>query len=149
MKEFKILNKIFLLLIGLFCYSLNNADDSYNYFLSVFSNLYEFNFPLVQLNRKKNCKKPWITQGLLKSINHKNKLYCIYIRYKNEANRKKYIDYKKVLTNLVRNNKKRYYDDVFKHTKRDIRKAWSHINEFLGRGKKIPYQMKYTMGKHI
>ena len=52
-------------------YSLNTADDSCNYFLSVFSNLYEFNFPLVQLSRKK--KKPWITQGLLKSINHKKK----------------------------------------------------------------------------
>ena len=65
-----------------FLYSLNNADDSYNYFSSVFSNLYEFHFPLVQLSRKKKCKQPWITQGLLKSINHKNKLYCIYIRHK-------------------------------------------------------------------
>ena len=121
-----------------FLYSLNNADDSYNYFSSVFSNLYEFHFPLVQLSRKKKCKKPWITQGLLKSINRKNKLYCIYIRHKNEANRKKYIDYKNVLTNLVRNNKKSYYDDVFKNTQRDIRKTWSYINDLLGRGKKDP-----------
>ena len=100
--------------------------------------MYEFHFPLVQLSRKEKCKKPWITQGLLKSINHKNKLYCIYIKHTNEANRKKYIDYKNVLTNLVRNNKKSYYEDVFKNTQRDIRKTWSHINELLGRGKKDP-----------
>ena len=100
--------------------------------------MYEFHFPLVRLSRKKKCKKPWITQGLLKSINHKNKLYCKYIKHKNEANRKKYIDYKNALTNLVRNNKKSYYDDVFKNTQRDIRKTWSHINDLLGRGKKDP-----------
>ena len=41
-----------------FLYSLTAADDSYNYFLSVFSNLYEIHFPLVQLSRKKKCKRP-------------------------------------------------------------------------------------------
>ena len=42
------------------------------------------------------------------------------------------------MTNLIRNNKKSYYDDVFKNTQRDIRKTWSHINELPGRGKKDP-----------
>lgn len=87
---------------------------------------------------KKKCRKPWITPSLLKSINQKHKLYHTYIKNQNEINRKSYVDYKNLLTNLVRQSKKDYYDNVFRTTQNDIRKTWSHINGLLGRGKKTP-----------
>lgn len=117
-----------------YLYTLVNAEESYNYFLSIFSRLYDIRFPIVKINRKRKCRKPWITQSLLKSIEHKYKLYYTYIKCKNERNKKKYLDYKNVLTNLVRKSKKDYYDKVFKNTQKDIRKTWVHINELLGRG---------------
>ena len=30
---------------------------------------------IVKFNRKKHKKDPWMTYGILKSVNHKNKLY--------------------------------------------------------------------------
>ena len=119
-------------------YNLFDVNVSYDYFNDIFSNLYNLHFPIVELSAKKKCRKPWITPSLLKSINQKHKLYYTYIKNQNEINRKRYVDYKNLLTNLVRQSKKNYYDDVFRTTQNDIRKTWSHINELLGKGKKTP-----------
>ena len=97
---------------------------------------YNLCFPLVETNVKKKCRKPWITLSLKKSINRKHKLYCIYIKNPNEANKKRYVDYRNILTNTVRLSKKRYYDNLFQCIRKDTKKTWSHINELLGRGKK-------------
>ena len=106
-------------------YNLFDANVSYDYFSDIFSNLYNLHFPLVELSVKKKCRKPWITPSLLKSINQKHKLYHTYIKNQNEINRKSYVDYKNLLTNLVRQSKKDYYDNVFRTTQNDIRKTWS------------------------
>ena len=59
----------------------NNADDDYNRFIVTFDDLYNECIPLkkIKSNRKKEPMSPWITKGLLKSINKKNKLSNISI----------------------------------------------------------------------
>ena len=61
-------------------YLLDNANDSYDHFIQVFTDLYNECFPVVQVTIKKKCNKPWITHGLLKSINRKHKLYNNYVK---------------------------------------------------------------------
>ena len=63
---------------------LNDKDpnDSYKKFLSEYSRLYNFCFPLKPL-KVKNCKRlssPWITKSLLVSVRKKNKLYRQLLR---------------------------------------------------------------------
>ena len=115
---------------------LDNANDSYDHFIQVFTDLYNECFPVVQVTIMNKCKKPWITHGLLKSINRKHKLYSNYVKRPNDNNKKKCIDIKNILVRTLRLAKQRYYYDLFQRVKSDIKKTWSHINELLGRGKK-------------
>jgi hypothetical protein len=55
----------------------NNANDDFNKFTNIFEKLYDECIPLKKCtaNRRKEPMSPWITKGILKSINKKNKLY--------------------------------------------------------------------------
>ena len=57
----------------------NNANDDYDKLILTFDNIYNECIPLKKCNgnRKKEPMSPWITKGLLKTINKKNKLYSI------------------------------------------------------------------------
>ena len=59
----------------------NNADDDYNKFIETLDTLYNECVPLKNalIIRERNQMLPWITKGLLKSINKKNKLYKQYL----------------------------------------------------------------------
>ena len=64
----------------------NNANDSYNKFINIFVKIYDECIPL----KKYKCQNktepmfPWISKGLLKSINTKNKLYKRYVQKPSE-----------------------------------------------------------------
>ena len=60
-----------------------DANSDYNNFLNKFNELYDECIPMKKskTNRKKIPQSPWITKGLLKSINVKNKLYKQYLLY--------------------------------------------------------------------
>ena len=65
----------------------NDAETAFHTFLDKFSRLYDEIIPLRQSTRstyKKTPRMPWITKSLLKSINHKNNLFCKYKRNPNE-----------------------------------------------------------------
>ena len=90
-------------------------------------------------NRRIN---PWITNGLIKSINHKNVLYH---SWKSTCNKKlpkgdeciyhKYKAYRKHLKYLINCTKKRYHSKKFDDTKGDSKKTWKLINELRGKSK--------------
>ena len=59
---------------------LEGVNEFYENFLQMFLDIYNVCFPLVEVATRKKCKKPWVTQGLLKSINRKHKLYSNYVK---------------------------------------------------------------------
>ena len=63
----------------------NNVYFSFNKFFETFNNLLQNHAPIKKLcnKDKKAMKKPWITKGILKSIEKKNQIYRKCIRTKN------------------------------------------------------------------
>ena len=59
-----------------------DPNEAYNDFKSEFSRIYEVCFPLKVIKGKQKNKfySPWLTRGLLKSINKKNRLYKNLVR---------------------------------------------------------------------
>ena len=88
----------------------NDANDDYNTFIEQFDKVYDECIPLKKctINRKKNPMSPWITKGLLKSINKKNKLYKQYIHSPTNGNLQKFKTYKNKLNILIRKSKRMY-----------------------------------------
>lgn len=93
--------------------------------------------PLHKMSNKeyKMRLKPWITKGILNSINRKNKLYNKYSKIKNQEIKKEIYDEYKILRNmvneLIRKSKKSYYKNFFVEHKNNIPKVWQGIKELV------------------
>ena len=90
-----------------------------------FVKIYDECIPL----KKYKCQKktepmfPWISKGLLKSINTKNKLYKRYVQKPSEERLNKFKTYRNKLNNLIRKSKKEYYNKKFESVKNNLRKT--------------------------
>ena len=89
----------------------NNANDDYNKFIETFDTLYNECVPLKKCtnNRRKEPMSPWITKGLLKSINKKNKLYKPYLHSPSNKGLQKFKTYTNKLNMLIRKAKRKYF----------------------------------------
>ena len=89
--------------------------------------------------KKLHKKSKWITNGILNSINKKDKLYktliqtdtnntVLYERLKTE-----FKEYRGGLRKTIRKAKRDFYIHIYNRHKNDIKKTWSLINETLNR----------------
>lgn len=108
----------------------NNAFDNFN---STFETLYNSSFPVqtVKVKLYYNQYKPWITKGILKSIQHKNKLYKKSLMENTPESKTNYKKYKNRLTNIVRNSEKSFHINRFEQARGNMRNTWKLINTIL------------------
>ena len=127
----------------------NNNYAIFNDILQKGQNLY---MPLrkVKFNKKKHRKSLWITQGIIRSINFRNKLYqklktlniddpmynTLHINLKT---------YNRILKKIIREAKKSYYETVLLKYKHDIKNTWIVIKELLNREKSIDCFPEFVM----
>ena len=113
-------------------------------FVAKLDEIYCSTFPVrIKYVGVKRLQKPWLTQGILKSIKTKShyfklsKLGLISI----DLNKK----YKNKLTYVIRAAKKMYYSRVFSECKSDLKRTWHHIRGCMGgnkpRGSGVDYLM--------
>ena len=62
-----------------------NVNRSFDHFVNTFNELLSFHAPIRRMSKqeKKLRSKPWITKGILTSINMKNRIHRKYCRTKN------------------------------------------------------------------
>ena len=126
-----------------------DADCDYNKFIDKFNELYDECIPLrkCSVSRRKVPQSPWITKGLLKSINNKNKLYKEYLQCPNESRNVKFKTYRNKLNNLIRKSKREYFYRKFKSTQNNIKDTWKNINNMIGRKKNNTQQSSFKMNE--
>ena len=85
-----------------------NVNIAYEVFIDGFTKLYNVHFPSYQISKSKKKKKrhPWITNGILTSIKHKNKLYRKFLRDRTDYNKHIFSQYRNKLTHIIRISKK-------------------------------------------
>ena len=78
----------------------------------------------------KRAKKPWLTNGILKSIrskSHKFKLYKLGLISKHVYNQ-----YKNRLTSVIRRSKNSYYETLFRNNAKNSKKIWANFRSLFG-----------------
>ena len=93
---------------------------------------------MVKFNKKKHKKTLWITVGILKSINRRNKLYkslkktqlnsISYATKKSNFNQ-----YRNRLGKTIALAKRMYYKTIFEQYKQDMKKTWAILSDILHR----------------
>lgn len=110
-----------------------NVDDSFKLIIKRMSRIVENNsFFRKKQKRFVLPRQPWMCKSLLKALKKKNKIK--YKLNKNPLNvllKNKYLKYKNTLNDLIRREKRNYYEDQFKKFDGNIKKTWSLINKVL------------------
>ena len=90
-------------------------------------------------------KKPWITKGILKSIEKKNRIYRKCIRTKNSTKKEElhnfFKSYSNSLNNIARLSKENHYKTIFEDNKNKLNKVWEGIKEIININKKNTQQI--------
>ena len=105
---------------------------------SVYKELYDrwFLHEKVMSCKHVHVKSDWITPGLAKSSETKNKRYTEWRKTRTNKNWNNYLDYRRKY-DLARNKLKYdYYNKKFSDCKSDTKKVWGLINKVLGRKKR-------------
>lgn len=124
----------------------NNPHSAYTSFLEKYTKVYNTCFPLKRTKTKYNVNnKPWLSKGLLKSINRKNKLYKKYLSSPNPNSESCYKNYKNKLNHSLRIAKRLYYEKKLIDSKSNIKNTWKILNEIINkknRKSKLPSTFK-------
>ena len=132
--------------------NIHNTDPNHNYEIlerSLIETQSEC-FPdrVVRFNNKKHKKTPWATQGILNSINQRNRLYKRLKQTKTdapsyEAKRTSFNKYRNLLKKTITHAKCVFYKNLFDRYKNDMRKTWSIISDTLN--KKVKHSIPDIM----
>ena len=138
-----------------------NADsnENFNLFMQTFSTLKEKYLPKrrVKFNKRKHRKNPWLTQGLLNSINAKDKLYKLLLQTPTDSPNYQQLKtnvktYRNIIRRTIIHAKRDYYRKTFNQFSDNIRKTWQIINDTLNRkrrSKDFPLEFILSNGKII
>lgn len=109
----------------------DTADTGYTKFHDVFCDIYESSFPLSKVNvtRKKNPRKPWMTAGLVRSCIKKEKLYKCQIRSPTDNNISAYKNFRNRLNKLIRIAQKITMLKNLKHINTIVDKLGTQLNK--------------------
>ena len=114
-----------------------DVDKSSDTFFSTINSIIDRHAPLkkMSLKERKLKLKPWITKGILTSIDNKNKTYGKYCRAKDE-NRKYELhtlfkQYQNSLNNIIRVSKSNHCNQYFTTNKTNLLKVWEGIKDII------------------
>ena len=84
-------------------------------------------------SRRNTPFKPWISPSILCCINRKNKLYKKCISKPTNQRETRYKQYRNILTGIIRDAKKSYFEKAFEDSKHDGKKTWQVISEVINK----------------
>ena len=120
-----------------------NPNTNYSILENIIADARNNHIPskFVKFNKHKHKKSKWITNGILKSLNHKDKLYKKYRSTplntpEYETNKINYKTYNNILKRNIKEAKKRYYESCFNKYKHDMKNTWKTINNILNKTEK-------------
>ena len=95
----------------------------------------------LKTSKRSRLINPWITTGIITSVNKKNYLYDCWNKTRSRSNTGgdhdaylKYKEFRKKLKLTIKHAKKMYYSNKFNQVKGNMKKTWELINELRGKG---------------
>ena len=119
-----------------------NADEGFNIFHSILITTIDKIAPEteIRLSKSKTPRDPWITKGLLQSIQKQKKLYLEQLSDTTITN--KYKTYRNQLQKILRKAKITYFREKCNEYKQDSRKLYKLIHSILNKTSRKGYCIK-------
>ena len=125
----------------------NDCIQQFNdYYTEIKNSYHECFLNKLDLSSKRNfVNKPWISIGIAKSCDVKNKLHVDWIKARKrgdpnaEVIERAYKNYRTKLTAIRRDAQTRYYKQRFEKCQGDLKKCWKVINEMRHKKKSLSF----------
>ena len=115
--------------------SVHGTQSAFDLFHGKLLTLLNKYFPKVRTIKKYNNRNPWLSEGLRKTIKHKNKLYYNYRKFKSVHNEVVYKAYKYKLQKPFQAAAKQYYHGLIVQYKNDMKKSCRIIKNIINQNK--------------
>ena len=118
------------------------SEESVNYFFNKTNALLDEMAPYRRLKRReiRTEHSPWITRGILKSIENRDKLHKKYLKDKNDSTKaelfSKFKQIRNTLNTVIKQAKSDYYTELFEENKSNIKQTWKEIKKIVNINKK-------------
>ena len=122
-------------------YKDENPDTAFNFFLNLYKQTFDKNFPLQTLSRSKSKQNPWMTKELnkMRKIRDKNKLKVS----KGLIDEKEYKQHRNKTRQMMRQAQEKYYKELFDEKQNGMKQMWKHLGTLLNpRRSKGPQMIK-------
>jgi len=122
-------------------YQCSNADKAYDLFHKKITDCHDKCLPKVRLSGKRAKDKLWVTQGIKRSSNYKNKLfkngYAAIVLMNDD--KQKYKDYEKIFKKVTLAAQTAYYKEKLDLRINTVKQLWTNLNRIssLSRSKTI------------
>ena len=111
---------------------IDDPNLALDHFLDIITILYDLAFPLITKHPHKRRCHPWVTPGIKKSINRKNKLYSKFHKNPTLFNEITYKAYRRNLNSILRQAKRDFYHSQLEQARDDVKKTWSILKDLIG-----------------
>ena len=116
---------------------LQNSDvqNAYTMFYNEFCDVYNTCFPMKIFKQGYRTRKPWLSEGMKKSIKTKNKLYKQYKKTGSIEHESVYKQYRNNLNKLLTAAERSHYETLFNETKDNLKKSWRILKQVINKKK--------------
>lgn len=115
---------------GLF-HNIPDINTQTNWLIETIQEVIKQSTNTISINHKKRKRKSWITQGLVNSVNKRDKLYQKL--QKNPTDRllkEQFATYRNRLNELIKHTKANYYKEKISGNKNNSKNLWNIVKEF-------------------
>ena len=127
----------------------NDVNVSYDRFMNILSEKCKKHTVMVHSYKKKNVpRKPWITPGIIRSMNRRDKLFAKYRKTNSPTDKLKYNELRNRVIRIQRVSKSAYMAKRLATYKNDLQKTWKILNGIIGK-KKLPTLPSYVMRENL
>lgn len=122
------------------------TNEAYEHFIKTTTDIIDLIAPekVIKIRYKNKIREKWMTKGLLKSSQTKEKLYKLTIGThrrsmdQQEKAKVKYIQYRNLYNKLKRTAKSKYYENLLQQSKNDMRNTWKAMKMAMNKSNDKP-----------
>jgi len=125
---------------------IKNSQEAYREFINKINECIRLATTTIKPNSKNSKLKPWITDGIVKSIRKRDKLRSASLKDPNNLELKEgFTKYRNTLTSVIKDTKNNYYKSIIDNSNNDIKKVWAVVGEVTGRDKNVNHLENTTL----
>ena len=107
----------------------NNLEENWSFLKQTVREAQEMFVPVFSGKRKNNSNNPWWSKCLTKAVTLKQKLFCVYQKFKSPADFQCYVVQRNLTKSLIRDSHYKYEMSVIQDTKNNPKRLHSYIKK--------------------